>query len=157
MAETAAKEQAEITVTSDNTLADPATVTEQKFTESVPTLPPVTEGQILTQAENSPAQASGRISSAISKAISGRQLQQHNEMATQAARERRQQLISPDLKIGEYTAPKKEVGEHQINCDKGLNSTFAFIARGFGGKITCTRRNEFQQFIDKRQYKQNDQ
>lgn len=127
----------------------------QQIEERVPEQQiPVTDGEILTQAEDSPAVSTKRISTAINKAIAGQQLQQQYELAEEAARQRRQQLSSPDLKIGEYAPKEESVGEYAINCDKGVNSSVAMVARLFGGNVKCNERNEFQQFIDKRQHKQ---
>ena len=80
----------------DNSDTTPTAETdEQPTTQSVPV-----EGEILTQATDSPAPSSKRISTAISKAIAGQQLQKQFEMAEEAARQRRAEIKSPDLLIG---------------------------------------------------------
>lgn len=114
-------------------------------------------GDILTQAENSPSPPSRRISNAIRQGIAGQQLQKQYELAEQVTRQRRLDQKSPELRIGEYEPAKQTVGEYAVNCDKGVNSTVATVARLFGGNVKCNSRNEFQQFIDKRQYKQPEQ
>ncbi|MCP4862787.1 MAG: hypothetical protein GY897_02305 [Alteromonas sp.] len=114
-------------------------------------------GEILTQAEDSPAPPSRRLSNAISRGIAGQQLQKQHELAEQVTRQRRLEQKSPDLRIGEYEPAEQTVGEYAVNCDKGINSTVATVARLFGGNVKCNSRNEFQQFIDKRQHKQPEQ
>ena len=126
----------------------PATATET----SVPS-----SGEILTQAKDSPAPPSRTLSDAISRGIAGQQLQKQHELAEQVTRQRRLEQKSPDLHIGEYEPVEQTVGEYAVNCEKGVNSTVATVARLFGGNVKCNSRNEFQQFIDKRQHKQPDQ
>ena len=124
-------------------------------TNNQPSAP--TPGEILMQAEDSPAPPSRRLSDAISRGIAGQQLQQQYDLAEEVSRQRREEHISPDLKIGEYEPPQKVVGEYAVNCEKGVNSTVATVARLFGGNVKCNQRNEFQRFIDKRQHKQPEQ
>jgi hypothetical protein len=114
-------------------------------------------GEILTQAEDSPAPPSRRLSQAIRRGIAGQQLQKQYDLAEEVSRQRREEHISPDLKIGEYEPPEPKIGEYKINCEKGINSTLAIVAGVLGGNVKCTSRNEFQQFIDKRQHKQPEQ
>ena len=110
-------------------------------------------GEILTQAEDSPAPPSRRLSNAIRRGIAGQQLQKQYDLAEEVSRQRREEHISPDLKIGEYEPPEPKIGEYKINCEKGINSTLAIVAGVLGGNVKCNQRNEFQQFIDKRQHK----
>lgn len=119
--------------------------------------PALSSGEILTQAEDSPAPPSRTLSDAISRGIAGQQLQKQRELAEQVTRQRRLEQKSPDLHIGEYEPPEQTVGEYAVNCEKGVNSTVATVARLFGGNVKCNSRNEFQQFIDKRQHKQTEQ
>lgn len=112
---------------------------------------------ILTQSEDSPAPPSKRISSAISRGIAAQQILKQRDLAAEAARQRRQEFTSPDLHVGEYTPPEKVVGEYEINCEKGVNSSLAIVAGLFGGNVKCKRRDEFQQFVDKRLHKQPEQ
>lgn len=114
-------------------------------------------GEILTQAEDSPAPPSRRLSNAVSRGIAGLQSQKQHELAEQVTRQRRLEQKSPDLRIGEYQPAEQTVGEYAVNCEKGVNSTVATVARLFGGNVKCNQRNEFQQFIDKRQHKQTEQ
>ena len=114
-------------------------------------------GEILTQAKDSPAPPSRRLSNAISRGIAGLQSQKQHELAEQVTRQRRLEQKSPDLHIGEYEPAEQTVGEYAVNCEKGVNSTVATVARLFGGNVKCNQRNEFQQFIDKRQHKQPEQ
>ena len=114
-------------------------------------------GEILTQAEDSPAPPSRRLSNAISRGIAGLQSQKQHELAEQVTRQRRLEQKSPDLRIGEYQPAEQTIGEYAVNCEKGVNSTVATVARLFGGNVKCNSRNEFQQFIDKRQHKQPEQ
>ena len=113
--------------------------------------------EILTQAEDSPAPPSRRLSNAISRGIAGLQSQKQHELAEQVTRQRRLEQKSPDLRIGEYQPAEQTIGEYAVNCEKGVNSTVATVARLFGGNVKCNSRNEFQQFIDKRQHKQPEQ
>ena len=114
-------------------------------------------GEILTQAEDSPAPPSRRLSQAIRRGIAGQQLQKQYDLAEEVSRQRREEHISPDLKIGEYEPPEPKIGEYKINCEKGINSTLAIVAGVLGGNVKCNQRNEFQRFIDKRQHKQPEQ
>ncbi|MDG6096828.1 hypothetical protein EXU34_05175 [Alteromonas sp. ZYF713] len=114
-------------------------------------------GEILTQAEDSPAPPSRRLSNAVSRGIAGLQSQKQHELAEQVTRQRRLEQKSPDLRIGEYQPAEQTIGEYAVNCEKGVNSTVATVARLFGGNVKCNSRNEFQQFIDKRQHKQPEQ
>lgn len=116
-----------------------------------------TSGEILTQAEDSPAPPSRRLSNAVSRGIAGLQSQKQHELAEQVTRQRRLEQKSPDLRIGEYQPAEQTVGEYAVNCEKAMNSTVATVARLFGGNVKCNSRNEFQQFIDKRQHKQPEQ
>ncbi len=114
-------------------------------------------GEILTQAEDSPAPPSRRLSNAINRGIAGLQSQKQHKLAEQVTRQRRLEQKSPDLRIGEYQPAEQTIGEYAVNCEKGVNSTVATVARLFGGNVKCNSRNEFQQFIDKRQHKQPEQ
>ena len=108
-------------------------------------------GEILTQSADSPAPASRSIRQSIGQSLQQQQMQMQQDMAEAAARAYRQQKNSPDLRIGEFDPnPEPTPGEHQINCDKGVNSSLAVVAGLFGGNVKCTQRNDFQQFIDKR-------
>lgn len=108
-------------------------------------------GEILTQSVDSPAPASRSIRQSIGQSLQQQQMQMQQDMAEAAARAYQQQKNSPDLRIGEYDPkPEPTPGEHQINCDKGVNSSLAVVAGLFGGNVKCTQRNDFQQFIDKR-------
>lgn len=106
---------------------------------------------ILMQSDDSPAPASRSIRQSIGQSLQQQQLQVQQEMAEAAAQAYREQKNSPDLRIGEYQPkPEPTPGEHEINCDKGVNSSLAVVAGLFGGNVKCTQRNDFQQFIDKR-------
>ncbi len=106
---------------------------------------------ILTQSDDSPAPASRNIRQSIGQSLQQQQMQMQQDMAEAAARAYREQKNSPDLRIGEYQPPAEPTpGEHEINCDKGINSSLAVVAGLFGGNVKCTQRNDFQQFIDKR-------
>jgi hypothetical protein len=76
------------------------------------------------------------------------------ELSEQAASEYQQQRKSPDLSEGYKPPPDEddieEIEPYQINCNTGVNSALPTIAKLLGGKIKCTKRNEFQGFIDKR-------
>lgn len=117
----------------------------------------IPQQEILTQAEDSPAEQQLSISKSISSAIQQQHQSVQQSMAEQAAKEFRKAQTSPDLGIGEYQPKEKVIGEHKINCDKGINSSLAMVAGLFGGNVKCERRNEFQQFIDKRLHKTDSQ
>ncbi|NVK56361.1 MAG: hypothetical protein HWE26_12125 [Alteromonadaceae bacterium] len=110
-------------------------------------------GEILTQAENSPAPNSRSIARSVAAAVANQQQELLNNLGAERARQRREEIASPDLRIGEYVPPEPVVGEYKINCEKGINSKLAIVAGLLGGNVKCNQRNEFQQFIDKRQHK----
>lgn len=126
--------------------ADPISEPDQASSDHVPD-----NNNILTQSNDSPAPASRNIRQSIGQSLQQQQMQMQQDMAEAAARAYREQKNSPDLRIGEYQPPAEPTpGEHEINCDKGINSSLAVVAGLFGGNVKCTQRNDFQQFIDKR-------
>ncbi|MDC8832093.1 hypothetical protein [Alteromonas gilva] len=133
--------------------AVPPTATQSESTPQVQPTTPISSGAILTQAEDSPAPSSRSITQSVAAAVTRQQQRLLNSLAAEEARQRRTEISSPDLRIGEYVPPEPQIGEYQINCDKGINSKLAMVAGLIGGNVKCSQRNEFQQFIDKRQHK----
>ena len=132
------------------TISEPTTPA-QAVIRAVPPEVTTDTSSILMQSDDSPAPASRSIRQSIGQSLQQQQLQVQQEMAEAAAQAYREQRNSPDLRIGEYQPkPEPTPGEHEINCEKGVNSSLAVVAGLFGGNVKCTQRNDFQQFIDKR-------
>lgn len=109
------------------------------------------EQEVLSLAEDSPAQRFSSIAKSIRNGVLSQQHALQNRLAEEAANAFRQQRVSPDLKSGEYPVIEQEpIGEYEINCDTGVNSSLRVVAGLFGGNVKCSRRNDFQRYVDKR-------
>ncbi|GGD71110.1 hypothetical protein [Lacimicrobium alkaliphilum] len=94
--------------------------------------------------------------SAAQRHLSGWHYRQQQQLAEQAASEYRQQQQNPIGEIPDYTEKLSEDEKlrqaitKEVNCEAGINSTIATVMRFAGGAVRCSKRGAFQQYIDKR-------
>lgn len=118
---------------------------------------PDNQGEATTEsASDAKPASSAEYQSAAQRHLSGWQYRQQQRVAEQASREYRQQRQNPIGEIPDYTQKLSEDEKlrqaitKEVNCEAGINGAITSIMRIAGGAVRCSERGAFQQYIDKR-------